>query len=140
VYASNIPIVVAMITGPSTSPRNPNAPIPPSRLTKISKPFNCVRPLKSAGRRKLSTRPMTPTPTAISVTPRPTLPVNSRKIATGSQTIPAPIGKSEKNAITTPQNTGALMPSSANVSPPSAPWSAATMNPAMMLAWMSSPA
>ena len=134
VYASNIPIVVAMITGPITRPRKPNALMPPSRLTKTSKPFNCVRPLSSRGRRKLSTSPITKTPTTISATPRPTLPVNSSHVAAGTQTIPAPIGNNEKNAMTTPQNTGAPSPSKANVMPPSAPCSAATTKPAITLA------
>ena len=40
VYASSIPIAVAMMTGPSTRPTKPNAPMPPSRLTNTSNPFN----------------------------------------------------------------------------------------------------
>ena len=41
--------------------------------------------------------------------------------AAGPQTIQAPSGSRQNIAITTPQNTGALNPSSQNAMPPSAP-------------------
>ena len=49
-------------------------------------------------------------------------------MATGIQTIHAPSGSREKNAMMTPQNTGAPIPSSANVMPPIAPCTSATMS------------
>ena len=75
-----------------------------------SSPFICVRPASSIGRRKLSIRLMPPAPIASRAMPRPISPVRSSHTATGSQTIQAPSGNNEKNAMMTPQNTGRAKP------------------------------
>ena len=67
--------------------------------------FICVRPLNSAGLSTLSTRPMMPAPTASTMIPRPILPEAISHNPTGAHTMPAPIGRSAKKAMTTAQKT-----------------------------------
>ena len=65
-------------------------------------------------------------PTARRTRPFAVEPLTSSHTPAGSQMAHAPIGSSEKNAIVTPQNTGAPMPTAQNSRPPAAPWALAT--------------
>jgi hypothetical protein len=82
----------------------------------------------------LSTVPTTPAPTATRMMPLATDPFRISQAAAGSQMIQAPIGNSEKRAITTPQKTGAPRPRSPKVRPPRPPWIPATRNPDVTVA------
>ena len=115
---------------------NPNAVTPPSRLTKINRPFIEDRPLMSAGRSRLSSIPTIPTPMAIRISPRIHEPERMSHDAAGSQTSAVPnTGTSAQIPMTTPQKTGALMPRTANAIPPATPCAAATASMVVVLAY-----
>ena len=78
---------------------------------------------------------MTNTPTKIKATPPKIWPLTIRKIAAGNQTSAVPTtGKMLSSAITTPQSTGALMPSTANAMPPIAPCTMPTTSVPLIVA------
>ena len=117
---------MATMIGPSTTPSNPNAAIPPSTLMKTSSPPISARPLISQGRMTLSTLLTITAQKSTSTIPRTRCPPAIRLIDTGTQISAEPTsGTKEKNPIITPQKIGALIPVSANASPPSAPCAAA---------------
>jgi len=107
-------------------PSTPNTAIPPSTLMKTSKPFSDERPPKINGRKILSIVEPTPPQIPINITARPACPVDNNQIAAGIHTGQAPTtGRSERNAISTPQNTAEPKPTIANAPPQINPWTAA---------------
>ena len=63
--ASSTATATAIRTGPSTMPKSPKAPMPPTTLMSTSNPFSSTRPLMRIGRRMLSTVPTTKMPAKI---------------------------------------------------------------------------
>src|SRR5215472_9687085 len=95
---------------------------PPTTLIKISNALNSVQPPSNTGRSTLSTTVDTPAQIARSKTARPQCPVKPSQSEAGTKIKPEPTtGTREKNAITTPQKTGAGNPTRAKPKPPRAP-------------------
>jgi predicted secreted hydrolase len=63
--ASSTAAATAIRTGPSTMPRRPKAPMPPTTLMSTSRPLSSTRPLMRTGRRMLSTVPTTKMPAKV---------------------------------------------------------------------------
>jgi predicted secreted hydrolase len=64
-WVSSTPTATAISTGPSTRPRSPKAPMPPTTLMSTSSPFSSTRPLMRMGRRTLSMVPTTKMPAKV---------------------------------------------------------------------------
>src|SRR5208337_3937392 len=122
-YTRNTPIAAARMVGPATKPSSPKASKPPRMLMNSSRSFNRVRFLISSGLTKLSATPATPLQIATNSTALPQCPLIPSHSAAGTQISAEPTtGTIEKNAISTPMNTGVPRPVSANAVPPRTPW------------------
>src|SRR5712691_1327005 len=125
-YTSSTPTVVATTIGPRTTPSTPNTAMPPSTLITTSSPLSEARPPSSTGRRILSTVEPSPAQMPTRTNARTECPVENSQIAAGTQTGQAPTtGRSERNPMTTPQNTGEPRPAIPKAPPQISPCTAA---------------
>src|ERR1700676_5817948 len=112
----------ATMVGPATKPSKPKTSSPPRQLINSSNSLSRVRLLSSIGRTILSTTVATPPQIASTAIALPQCPCNPSHAAAGTQISADPTtGTSEKNAISTPQNSVVGIPVSAKDTPPSVP-------------------
>src|ERR1035438_10432297 len=118
------------MVGPATNPNSPNTSSPPSTPINNSNSFRWVRLRNNNGRITLSATAATPPQITTISAPFPQCPVNPSHNAAGTQISAEPTtGTSEKNAISTPQNTAVGSPVMVKASPPRNPCKPAIINP-----------